>query len=92
MPYVGPGPLSFLVVSKLKEHSRNRMFSTNDNILLACNQIFTRILTTENAKTFQKWIECWEWYIEISRYFEKEVRQRTIHIYLHYRGSFNMFL
>ncbi len=50
------------------------MFFTNEDIFLACDQIFAGIPATEFAKTFQKWIEQWEWCIKvIGRYFEKEV-------------------
>ncbi len=67
-------PRDFWLLPKFQEQLRNQTFSTNEDIHLACNQSFTRILPTEFDKTFQKWIKQWERYTEIdSRYFEKEV-------------------
>ncbi len=66
------GHLWFLGILQLKEQLRNRTFSTNEGILLACDQIFSRILATEFVKTFWKWIQRWEQCIEVDgRYFEK---------------------
>ncbi len=47
-------PCNFWLFLKLKELLKNWMFSTNKDILLACNQIFDHTPAIEFAKTFQK--------------------------------------
>ncbi len=83
-PDLAPG--DFWLFPKLKEQLRSRTFSINEDILLACNQIFARILATEFAKTFQKWIEWWEWCFEVSRYFEKKKFCEEQYMYIHTKG------
>ncbi len=43
----------FWLFLKLKEQLGNQTFSINEDIILACDQIFTHSPTTEFAKTFQ---------------------------------------
>ncbi len=51
----------FWLFPKLKEQLRNWIFSANENILFACDQIFARIPATEFANTwrFLKKIHIW---------------------------------
>ncbi len=81
----------YWLFQKLKEPLRDQTFSTNKDILLACNQIFARILATKFAKTFQNWIEHWKQCIEVTVAILKKKFCKEQYIYSHYKRSFNLF-